>query len=71
MIPEYILNRPDDVLEAEMGDVASDLGKRVAEIRKRVPDPLPYPAADGSKALFPFSSHRRHSGVRARFAAKS
>ena len=71
MIPEYILNRPDDVLEAEMGDVASDLAKRVPEIRKRVPDLLPYPAADGSKALFPFSSHRRHSGVRARFAAKS
>jgi DNA-binding winged helix-turn-helix (wHTH) protein len=46
VIREYVSTRPDDALRTEMGDGVSDIAKLVPEIRKRIPELPPSPAAD-------------------------
>jgi DNA-binding winged helix-turn-helix (wHTH) protein/tetratricopeptide (TPR) repeat protein len=46
VIREYLSTRPDDALEAELGNKAPDLAKLVPEIRERIPKLPPPPAAD-------------------------
>ena len=49
VIREYISTRPDDALRTEMGDGGSDVAKLVPEIRMRIPNLAPSPAADQKK----------------------
>jgi predicted ATPase len=46
VIREYISTRPDDELQAELGNKAPDLAKLVPEIRERIPDLPPPQSAD-------------------------
>ncbi len=45
-IREHVSTRPDDALKAELGDGTSYVAKLVPEIRRRLPDLTPSPAAE-------------------------